>query len=134
MPAPDENESDRNEHELDKNVVDEDEAGPSPIAPLESDDVSAPFYTTNSRQAAWLLIVGGVVLALVLILRGPRKLLAWAVPLGLIGAGIAILAQHRQARLNAVAEQILADLDGLDLVAKAQVLFAVAREVLPGLR
>ena len=81
-----------------------------------------------------MLIVGGVVLALVLILRGPRKLLAWAVPLGLIGAGIAILAQHRQARLNAVAEQILADLDGLDLVAKAQVLFAVAREVLPGLR
>ena len=132
MPAPDENESDRNEHELDAHAADE--AGPSPIAPLESDDVSAPFYTTNSRQAAWLLIVGGVVLALVLILRGPRKLLAWAVPLGLIGAGIAILAQHRQARLNAVAEQILADLDGLDLVAKAQVLFAVAREVLPGLR
>ena len=134
MPTTDDNESDQNEFELDKNVVDEDEAGPSSIVPLESDDVSAPFYRTNPRRTAWLLIVGGVVLALVLILRGPRKLLAWAILLGLIGAGLAILAQQRQARLNAVAEQILADMDGLDPVAKAQVLFAVTRETLPGLR
>ncbi len=132
MPTTDDNESDQNEFELDEDAVDE--ADPSSIAPLEADDVSAPFYTTHPRQAAWLLIVGGVVLALILILRGPRRLLAWAVPLGLIGAGLAILAQQRQAKLNVVAEEILADLDGLDPVAKAQVLFAVAREVLPGLR
>ena len=61
MSAPDENELDGAENEKEPdNELDEcatDETAPLPVVPLESDDVSAPFYTRNPRQSAWLRLM-----------------------------------------------------------------------------
>ena len=150
MPATDEtevneNEVSENEIEVNGNTSDDavqemldmydlgDVSDPDPAAPeAAASNVLASDDPEQSRKIAWLLIGGGVVLTIFLILRGPRKLIAWLVPMGLIVAGLAILSQQRQAKLNAVAARVLTEMDGLGPVAKVQVLLAVGREQFPG--
>lgn len=149
MPATDETEVNENEIELNENRSDD--AVQEALDMYELSDVSEPIDAASneagpnapavngsalddpeqSRKIAWLLIGGGVVLTIFLILRGPRKLIAWLVPMGLIVAGLAILSQQRQAKLNAVAARVLTEMDGLGPVAKVQVLIAVGREQFP---
>jgi hypothetical protein len=86
--------------------------------------------TPSSRDMAWLLVAAGLVWALVLTIRGQRGLKDWLVPVGLAGGGVAILVKQRRARIGEAEQSIMAELDGLDPVAKAQVLKAVAEQQL----
>jgi hypothetical protein len=85
---------------------------------------------SGSEDIAWLLVAGGVVGALVLTIRGQRSFTDWLVPLGLAGAGVAILLKKREVHIDEAEQNIMAELKGLDPVAKAQVLKAVAEQQL----
>lgn len=140
MPATDDNEMERNGAELNESapddtaqeVVDMYDLGDVSESDAETPDAVELDDPAQSRKIAWLLIGGGVALTIFLILRGPRKFIAWLVPIGLIGGGLALLSQQRRAKLNAVTQRVLAEMDGLGPVAKVQVLIAVGREQFPG--
>lgn len=88
------------------------------------------FPVPSTKDIGWLLVGGGAVGALVTLLRGRRGLGDWVVPLGLVGLGSGILLQRRQTHIVAAEQSIMAELDTLDPIARAQVLKAVAKEQL----
>ncbi len=92
-----------------------------------------PHLGLNAENLAWLLVGGGVLSALVNIVRDRRGLADWALPVGLVGAGAAILLARRRTHLEVAQRNILAELDSLGPVARAQVLASVAKQQLqPG--
>ena len=97
---------------------------------INIDNDRQKLSTPASEDLAWLLVGGGVVGALVMLIRGHRRFIDWVIPAGLIGAGLAVFLEKRQKHIDKVEQNILADLDSLDPVAKAQVLKAVAEKEL----
>jgi len=100
----------------------------------ESRELSIP--KPKKEDLGWLLVGGGVVGSLVNILRGDRSAVDWLIPLSLAGLGFGVLFSHRQSQMESAEEKILAELDQLDPIARAQVLKAVAKDEidrLPGL-
>jgi hypothetical protein len=78
-----------------------------------------------------LLLLGSGAFALVInLFRERRGLVDLAVPIGFASVGLGILLQRRQSHMEAAEEKILAELDALDPVARAQVLKAVAKDEL----
>jgi hypothetical protein len=92
----------------------------------EVDTDQSRSFKPGPQAIAGLLVVGGVVLGLVQVIRGKRGLTDWLLPLGLAGAGVAVFVTERKARISEAEQKVMAELDGLDPVAKAQVLKAVA--------
>jgi YegS/Rv2252/BmrU family lipid kinase len=74
---------------------------------IDSDRQSSS--TSASEYMAWLLVGGGVVGALVMVIRGYRRFIEWAIPAGLIGLGLAFLLRQRQKHVDEVVESTLAD-------------------------
>ena len=103
----------------------------------ESKELSFP--TPSKDEIGWLLVGGGIVGSLVNLLRGDRGPAEWLIPVGLAGIGLGVLLQGRQSEMDSAEETILAELDKLDPIARAQVpqvLKAVAKDEvgrLPGL-
>ena len=110
------------------NEIDQD---PEPMGPKEL-GISMP----SKDEVGWLLVGGGVVASLVNLLRGDRGPVDWLIPLSLTGLGFGVLLSHRQSQMESAEEKILAELDQLDPIARAQVMKAVAKDEvgrLPGL-
>ena len=83
------------------------------------------------EDIGWLLLGGGIVGSLVTLLRGRRRRLTeWIVHFGLIGAGASILLKRRREHMDHAQESIMAELDALDPIARAQVLKTVAERQL----
>ena len=95
------------------------------VAPIDG-----PSPRLSSTQIGGLLVAGGSLWALLLGLRQHTRFRNWLLPIGLIIAGVAIVSEERRARVGAAVGHILAEMDGLDPVAKVEVLIAVARETL----
>jgi hypothetical protein len=83
---------------------------------------------SDQNQAGWFLVVSGVIGAVLLIIRGGRQILGWLVVAGMVGGGAFLLLQERQERIDTATENIVAELDALDPVARAQVLAALAEQ------
>ena len=93
-----------------------------------TDDRRIPMPSRN--EMGWLLLGGGAV-GLIFTLFGKRRdFVDLAVPLVLMGLGSGVLLQERQTNMEAAEEKILAELDALDPVARAQALKAVAKDQL----
>jgi hypothetical protein len=104
-----------------------------PTVSTDSDERSFPI--PSGKDIGWLLVGGGVVGAVVALLRGHGDPVDWAVSLSLIGLGSGVL-QQRRTHIDAAEESIRAELEALDPIARAQVLKSVAQEQidkLPGL-
>jgi len=86
--------------------------------------------SSGPEDAAWVLVGGGVVGAVVNLLRGHRRFTDWLIPAGLTGAGLAVLLKQRRTHIDQAEEHIRAELDTLDPVAKAQVLKSVVEQEL----
>ena len=83
----------------------------------------------HAALVAVLLMASGALAALVLALRKVRTLAWWSIPVGLFGGGIALFVkalQERGTRIEKTEKEIVALLDQLDPVAKAQVAIEVA--------
>lgn len=84
----------------------------------------------TAGDVGWLLLGSGAFGLMINLLRERRGLIDLAVPLGLIGAGAGVLLQRRRGNMETAEQNILAELDALDPVARAQVLKAVAKDEL----
>jgi hypothetical protein len=107
-------------------MTDAEQDSKTDIEQNEVDTDQSRSFKPGPQGIAGLLVVGGVVLGLVQVIRGKRGLTDWLLPLGLAGAGVAVFVTERKARISEAEQKVMAELDGLDPVAKAQVLKAVA--------
>ena len=73
-----------------------------------------------------LLTVGDTIDVGVFAVGATRSGAEWLLPLGLVGAGAAILLSERERGIDRAEERIAAELDALDPIARAQVLKRVA--------
>ena len=90
----------------------------------------------SRSDIGWLLVGGGAIASLIALLRREQHATDWVLPVGLIAAGGSMLINSRQGQMEAAEASILAELDKLDPIARAQVLKSVAAEEvsrLPGL-
>ena len=100
------------------------------VATLDSDSETYSLPVPSRQGIGWLLLGGGIVGCLVTLRRRRRRLAHWLVHLGLVGAGAGILLQRRREHMDQAQESIMAELDALDPIARAQVLKAVAERQL----
>ena len=91
---------------------------------VENKQLSSP----DTLDMGWLLVGSGVIGALLLLIRRERRIVAWGISVGLTLAGATLLMEQRQSHINQAEQRILEELDGLDPVAKAQVLKNIAVE------
>lgn len=101
---------------------------------VDSEGPGFPIPTVN--EVGWILVGGGVLGAIISLLRDRRGIADLAVPLGLIVIGSGVLLERRQTRMVAAEESIRTELDALDPIARAQILKAIAKDELakvPGL-
>lgn len=96
---------------------------------IEDTESNECGITAMSRNdVGWLLVGGGAAGLFINLLLDKRGFFDLVIPLGLVGLGSGVLLQHRQSNMDEAEENILAELDALDPVARAQVLKAVAKE------
>lgn len=91
----------------------------------------------TDEEISWFLIGSGILLTLILLLRRPKRVVDWLIPLGLIGAGLfflyhqgQVLWNRREARKQTAIEVIQAELEKLDPIARVEVLKAVGEQQL----
>ncbi len=97
-------------------------------------DFRIPVPTVDN--IGWLLVGGGVLGAMITLLRDRRNFVDIAAPLGLIAIGSGVLLKRRQTHMVAAEENIRTELDALDPIARVQILKAIASAELrkvPGL-
>lgn len=97
---------------------------------IEGEEDGLSFPRPSGDDIGWLLVGGGAIGSLVTLLKRQRDVTDWLIPLSFFGLGCAILLGRRQTRMEAAEESILAELDNLDPIARAQVLKAVAADEL----
>ncbi len=89
---------------------------------VENKQVSSP----DTLDMGWLLVGSGVIGAFLLLIRRERRIVVWGISAGLTLAGVTLLMEQRQSHIDQAEQRILEELDGLDPVAKAQVLKNIA--------
>jgi len=98
------------------------------MAEHKSDVENKQLSSPDTLDMGWLLVGSGVIGALLLLIRRDRRIVAWGISAGLSLAGVTVLMEQRQSHIDQVEQRILEELDGLDPVAKAQVLKNIAVE------
>ena len=98
------------------------------MAEHKSDVENKLLSSPDTLDMGWLLVGSGVIGALLLLIRRDRRILAWAISAGFTLAGATLLMEQRQSHIDQAEQRILEELDGLDLVARAQVLKNIAVE------
>ena len=106
----------------------------SEVEIIDAPDAATPeahgLTAPRLKDIGWLLVGGGVVGSLVTLARRRRQPGHWLIHLGLISAGASILLHRRREDMAHAQENIMAELDQLDPIARAQVLKAVAERQL----
>jgi len=92
------------------------------MAEQRSDLENKQLSSQDTLDMGWLLVGSGVIGALLLLIRRERRIVAWGISVGLTLAGVTLLMEQRQSHIDHVEQRILEELDGLDPVARAQVL------------
>ena len=100
------------------------------IATVNSGPEPYKLPIPSREDIGWLLVGGGIVGSLVTLLRRRRRVADWVLHIGLICSGVGVLLQRRRKHMDQAQESILAELDNLDPIARAQVLKAVAERQL----
>ena len=85
-------------------------------------------------QWGWLAVGAGAVGIVGTLLHRNRSAVEWLLPLGLLGGGAAMLLQERAKGIDSAEERIVAELESLDPLARAQVMKRVASSEIKGLR
>lgn len=66
--------------------------------------------------------------AVVILIRARHKKLLWCIPLTIFSAAMVVLFNQRQTHIKQVEDRIIAELDTLDPIARAQVMKDVAQQ------
>ena len=82
----------------------------------------------DTMQLVWLLVGGGTLGSIYLIIKRNRSFFSWLIPVGMIVSGIGLYMNERQKLIRQTGDQIMAELDELDPIARAQVVAYVAEQ------
>ncbi|MCJ7659073.1 MAG: hypothetical protein MUO67_07985 [Anaerolineales bacterium] len=74
------------------------------------------------------MLAGGFIGVFVQILRGSRRMIDIIIPVALVFTGLGLLFQQRESLIGVVEEHILAELHGLDPLARTEVRARVAEK------
>jgi hypothetical protein len=85
---------------------------------------------TELMQFSGLLAGGGAVGSLYLLITKNRSISSWIIPLGMIVVGVELLMKERTKQIQMTGDQIIAQLDELDPIARARVAKYVADQEL----
>ena len=100
----------------------------SQLTPTEK---SKTLSISVSDEMPWIFLATSITGAIILIITRTRKVLAWLLPLGLAGAGAALIfMEQRESVIEEKEARILDELDTLDPLARAQVLIRVTEKEL----
>ena len=72
-------------------------------------------------RVGWLLVGGGVLGSIYLLIEKNRSVFSWVIPVGMIAAGIELFLKDHRKLVEQTGDQIMAQLDELDPITKAQV-------------
>lgn len=98
------------------------------MAEHKSDVENKQLSSPDTLDMGWLLVGSGVIGALLLLIRRDRRIVAWGISADLTLAGATLLMEQRQSHIDQAEQRILEELDGLDPIARAQVLKNIAVE------
>ena len=87
---------------------------------------SMKLASEDTMQVASILVGGGILGTLYLLVKRSRNILSWIVSIGLMAAGISLYLKDRQERVERTGDQIIAQLDELDPLTRAEVIKYVA--------
>ena len=79
-------------------------------------------------QFSGLLVGGGALGSLYLLITKNRSISSWIIPLGMIVVGVELLMKERTEQIQMTGDQIIAQLDELDPIARARVAKYVANQ------
>jgi hypothetical protein len=88
--------------------------------------IAEPSKSVDTSLVAGLLVGGGVLGSLYLLVKRSKSIFTWVIPVGMIAVGVDLLLKERHKRIVQTGDQILAQLDELDPIAKAEVVKYVA--------
>ena len=80
----------------------------------------------DTTEMGWLLVGGGILGSLYLLIRMRRNIFCWIIAVGMVAAGIGLALKDRQQRIEQTGDQIIAQLDELDPITRAEVIKYVA--------
>ena len=83
---------------------------------------NAKQLSNDKSQMAGVLFGAGALLSLYLMLKKSRSLFAWILPVGLMVVGMDLYLKQHQERVSLTGDQIVAQLDELDPITKAEVI------------
>lgn len=86
-----------------------------------SDKTTGQKTSQEMMQIGGLLVGGGLLGLFYLLIKRSRNILGWLISMGLIVGGLNLFVEERQKRIRETGDQIRAQLDELDPVARAQV-------------
>ena len=76
----------------------------------------------DTMQLVWLLVGGGSLGSIYLLIKRNHKFFSWLIPVGMIASGIGLYMNERQKLITQTGDQIKAQLDELDPIARAEVI------------
>lgn len=101
------------------------------MSELTTTEESKTFSISVNEEIPWLFLGASIISAVILIITRTRRFLAWLLPLGLAGAGAALIfMERREYAIEEKEARILDELDTLDPLARAQVLIRVTEKEL----
>ena len=80
------------------------------------------LVSQDTMQMAGLLVFGGFLGSLFLLIKRNWNIFSWFISVGMVAAGIDLYMKERQKRIEQTGDQIMAELDELDPVARAEVI------------
>ena len=89
---------------------------------------SKGLTSQDAMEMGWLLVGGGVLGSLYLLLKKSRNIISWLVAVGMVVGGFDLVLKDRKQRIEQTGDQIIAQLDELDPIARAEVMKYVAEQ------
>lgn len=89
---------------------------------------SKGLTSQDTMEMGWLLVGGGVLGSLYLLLKKSRNIISWLVAVGMVVGGFDLVLKDRKQRIEQTGDQIIAQLDELDPIARAEVMKYVAEQ------
>ncbi len=81
---------------------------------------------TELMQISGLLVGGGALGSIYLLVKKNHSIFSWILPLGMLVVGLELLLKERTKQIQLTGDQIIAQLDELDPIARARVAKYVA--------
>ena len=82
--------------------------------------------SSDEMRMAGLLVGGGVLGSLYLLVKKNQSIISWLIPVGMMAVGVDLLMKERTKQIQLTGDQIIAQLDELDPIARARVAKYVA--------